>query len=132
MDVLDVPADSSDLAGFERWRTAVWGSEAVRSLGARFFPVLASGDWLKVAPGEVADLLGECSLIRINLELVAPSADSAKSHAQYVWQISERLRNIEDACERARASEAECSSGSGVRSGEMWPPICSGRGTMTA
>jgi hypothetical protein len=102
-DLLDVPAGSSDLAGFERWRTAVWGSEAVRSWGARFFPVLAGGDCLEVVPDEVADFLGECALIRSNLELVAPTADPAKSREQYVWQISERLRNIEDACERARA-----------------------------
>jgi hypothetical protein len=101
MDVLDVPAGSSDLAGFESWRTVVWGSEAVRSLGATFFPVLASGD-LTVAPNQAADFLAECALIRSNLELVAPSADPAKSHAEYVRQISERLRNIEDACERAQ------------------------------
>ncbi|WP_230423502.1 hypothetical protein [Streptomyces radicis] len=42
--VLDVPAGCSDLAGFERWRTTVWGSDAVRSLGARFLPVLAEAD----------------------------------------------------------------------------------------
>ncbi|WP_035838975.1 hypothetical protein [Kitasatospora azatica] len=101
MEVLDVPVGSSDLAGFESWRTVVWGSEAVRSLGARFFPILASRD-LRVAPNQAADFLAECALIRSNLELVAPSADPAKSHTEYVRQISERLRNIEDACERAQ------------------------------
>ncbi|MGW6740836.1 hypothetical protein ACWGDX_08835 [Streptomyces sp. NPDC055025] len=101
MNVLDVPAGSSDLAGFESWRTVVWGSEAVRSLGATFFPVLAGGD-LTVAPNQAADFLAECALIRSNLGLVAPSADPATSHAEYVRQISQRLRNIEDACERAR------------------------------
>ncbi|MFE7529525.1 hypothetical protein ACFU7Y_27945 [Kitasatospora sp. NPDC057542] len=102
MDLLHVPEGSSDLAGFERWRTTVWGSDAVRSLGARFFPILASGDWLKVAPDQVADFLGECALLRSNLELVAPGADPAKSHAEYVRQIAERLVNIEDAAERAQ------------------------------
>ncbi|MFJ8478370.1 hypothetical protein [Kitasatospora sp. NPDC094011] len=63
---------------------------------------MASGD-LTVAPDEVADFLGECALIRSNLELVVPSADPAKSHAEYVRQIGERLRNIEDAAERARS-----------------------------
>lgn len=87
------PEGSSDLAGFERSRTSVWGSEAVRSLGATFFPVLASGDWLKVAPDRVADFLGECALIRSNIELVAPSGESAESHAAHVQQVSERLRN---------------------------------------
>ncbi|GAA3792309.1 hypothetical protein [Streptomyces chiangmaiensis] len=102
MNLLDVPDGSSDLGGFERWRTSVWGSEAVHSLGARFFPILARGD-LTVAPDQVADFLDECALIRSNLELVAPSADPAKSHAEYVRQISERLRNIEDAAERAQS-----------------------------
>ncbi|MFD8321393.1 hypothetical protein [Kitasatospora purpeofusca] len=101
MNLLDVPEGSSDLAGFERWRTSVWGSEAVRSLGATFFPVLADSD-LTVMPDQVADFLDECALIRSNLGLVAPSADPAKSHAEYVRQISERLRHVEDAATRAR------------------------------
>jgi hypothetical protein len=101
VDVLGVPEGSSDLAGFERWRTSVWGSEAVRSLGASFFPILASGD-VKVLPDQVMDFLTECVLIRSNLEVVAPRTDPSKTHAEYVWQISERLRNIEDAAERAR------------------------------
>ncbi|MFE9539766.1 hypothetical protein [Streptomyces sp. NPDC006691] len=33
---------------------------------------------------------------------MAPRTDPSKTHAEYVWQISERLRNIEDAAERAR------------------------------
>ncbi|MFC9329063.1 hypothetical protein [Kitasatospora sp. NPDC057015] len=100
-NLLDVPEGSADLAGFERWRTSVWGSESVRSLGATFFPVLASSD-LTVMPDQVADFLDECALIRSNLGLVAPSADPAKSHAEYVRQISERLRNVEDAAARAQ------------------------------
>ncbi|MFE7395037.1 hypothetical protein ACFU9K_49015, partial [Streptomyces sp. NPDC057582] len=52
--VLEVPEGCSDLAGFERWRTSVWGSEVVRSLGATFFPVLADAD-LQVAAGQVPE-----------------------------------------------------------------------------
>ncbi|MDI2127124.1 hypothetical protein [Yinghuangia seranimata] len=100
-NLLDVPEGSSPLAGFERWRTSVWGSEAVRSLGATFFPVLAGSD-LTVMPDQVADFLDECALIRSNLGLVAPSTDPAKSHAEYVRQISERLRNVEDAAAHAQ------------------------------
>lgn len=99
-EVLDVPEGCSDLAGFESWRTDVWGSEAMRSLGARFFPVLADAD-LKVAPGQVPDFRRECVLVRSNLDLLARRADPAGSHAEYVWQISERLANIEDAAMRA-------------------------------
>ncbi|MEU0433552.1 hypothetical protein ABZ153_18315 [Streptomyces sp. NPDC006290] len=102
VDVLDVPEGSSDLAGFERWRTSVCGSDAVRSLGASFFPALAGGD-LKVFPDQVTDFLAECALIRNNLEVVAPRTDPSKTHAEYAGQISERLRNIEDAAERAQA-----------------------------
>ncbi|MGW8766071.1 hypothetical protein ACWGN5_26625 [Streptomyces sp. NPDC055815] len=102
IDVLDVPAGCSDLAGFESWRTSVWGSEAVRSLGASFFPVLANED-LTVFPDHVAGLLAECAVTRNNLESVAPSTDPSKSHAEYVRQISQRLQNIETAAERAQS-----------------------------
>ncbi|MFI6856229.1 hypothetical protein [Streptomyces sp. NPDC050416] len=50
--VLDVPEGCSDSAGFEAWRRTVWGSEAVRSLGARHLPVLAE-DNLFVEADEV-------------------------------------------------------------------------------
>ncbi|MFF3561152.1 hypothetical protein ACFYXS_14035 [Streptomyces sp. NPDC002574] len=102
LNVLDVPEGQSDLAGFESWRTAVWGSDAVRTLGTRFFPVLADGD-LKVAPHQVGDFLRECALVRSSIELVAPSTDPAKSHAEYVRQISQRLKNIEEAARRAQS-----------------------------
>ncbi|MFD6181370.1 hypothetical protein [Streptomyces goshikiensis] len=80
VNVLDVPEGSSDLAGFERWRTSVWGNETVRSLGTSFFPVLASDD-LKVLPDQVREFLTECALIRSNLEVVAPRTDPSKTHA---------------------------------------------------
>ncbi|MER7759709.1 hypothetical protein [Streptomyces sp. NPDC097619] len=98
--VLDVPEGGSDLAGFERWRTSVWGNENVRSLGASFFPVLASDD-LRVPPHRVREFLTECALIRGNLDAVAPRTDPSKTHAEYVRQIAQRLKNIEEAAERA-------------------------------
>ncbi|WP_431683438.1 hypothetical protein [Kitasatospora sp. KL5] len=101
-EVLDVPEGVSDLAGFESWRTTVWGSEAVRSLGTEFFPVLATGD-LRVAAEQVPDFRRECAALRADLERVARGADSAKAPEEHVRQISARLRNIEDACDRARA-----------------------------
>lgn len=98
--VLDTPAGCADLAGFESWRTTVWGSAAVRSLGARYFPVLASGD-LTVPPGEISDFLRECAVIRANLDAVAPSADPTHSHEWYAATISSRLANIQIAAGRA-------------------------------
>ncbi|MER8103379.1 hypothetical protein [Kitasatospora sp. NPDC094016] len=58
MSVQEVPNGCSDLAGPESWRTTVWGSAAVRSLGVRFFPELSSVD-LVVVPDQVSDFLWE-------------------------------------------------------------------------
>lgn len=41
--ILDVPDDGYRSGGFESKLTTVWGSEFVRSLGARFLPVPARG-----------------------------------------------------------------------------------------
>jgi hypothetical protein len=101
IDVLPVPDGCSDLAGFERWRTTVWGSEAVRSLGATYFPVLADGD-LDVAPDQVADFRAECALIRDNIELIAAGDCPRHDHAAHVEGIAYRLKNIEDAAVRAQ------------------------------
>ncbi|MGJ5753089.1 hypothetical protein [Streptomyces puniciscabiei] len=51
-DVLDVPEGCNDSAGFESWRWKVWGSEVVRSLGARYLPLL-DGDWMEVPTEEL-------------------------------------------------------------------------------
>ncbi|MFD6533287.1 hypothetical protein [Streptomyces sp. NPDC060184] len=99
--VLDTPGGCSDLAGPEVWRTTVWGAEAVRALGARFFPELAEG-WLVAQPDEVVELLDECVLLRTNLVLIARGTargdgpDSPRA-------IGDRLTNIEGACHRALA-----------------------------
>lgn len=90
--VLDVPDGYSDLAGFERWRTTVWGSPAVRALGARFFPVL-DGDNLQVDRDDVPAFLEECALLRANLSVVAPAAEHL---------VAVRLNNMERAARRAQ------------------------------
>ncbi|MFF5002083.1 hypothetical protein ACFY3G_04580 [Streptomyces phaeochromogenes] len=106
IEVLDVPPDSSDVAGWERWRTEVWGSEPVRSLGARFFPRLATED-LTVAPDEVSDFLAECDLIRTHLAPIAdhmaaePGTGPRKSHVEHADDVSRRLDNIVKAARRA-------------------------------
>ncbi|WP_151484211.1 hypothetical protein [Streptomyces albicerus] len=106
IEVLDVPPECSDAAGWERWRTEVWGSEAVRSLGARFFPRLATED-LTVAPDEVSDFLAECDLVRAHLARIAdhmrsePGTGPRKSHAEHAEDVRRRLDNIVDAARRA-------------------------------
>lgn len=103
MCLLDVPDGCSDMAGFESWRQTVWGSETVRSLGARFFPELADGD-LTITPDQVSDFLAECGLIRRNLEAVAPRRVPGTRDEGYKRQVSERLANIEGAAQRALRS----------------------------
>jgi hypothetical protein len=93
--VLDVPKGHSDLAGFEKWRTKVWASPAVRALGARFFPRL-DGDNLDVQPDEVPAFLSECALLRANLAEVAVRADVRPESIDF------RLANIERAAHRAQ------------------------------
>ncbi|GAB3427973.1 hypothetical protein [Flindersiella endophytica] len=99
LEVLDTPEGCQDLAGFESWRTTVWGSEVVRSLGARFFPLLAEGD-LTVEPSQVPAFLRECALLRVSIEQIA-AADPTKDRDRYREQISVRLANIQIAAGRA-------------------------------
>ena len=121
-EVLDPPSHGQSLAGFESWRHDMWGSEHVKALGAEFFPRLAEDD-LYVEPEEVEAFLRECALLRANLELIVPAPSPLNPTAMYCVSdgngklvrdvppdpllahretVSGRLRNIEDAAERAR------------------------------
>ncbi|MFI1958753.1 hypothetical protein ACH46L_11030 [Streptomyces althioticus] len=101
--VQDVPDGCSDVAGPESWRTRVWGSEVVRSLGAEFLPILADAD-LQVEPEQVPAFLRECLLLRENLErIVAGMTEPVMSNREPRTAISDRLANIENAAGRARA-----------------------------
>ncbi|GAA2899202.1 hypothetical protein [Streptomyces mexicanus] len=95
MRILDVPDDLYQSAGFENWRTDVWGSQPVRALGARFFPQLADGD-LVVEPEEVAHLLCETALLRIHLDPIARATEHPRTVEEHRSQIQRRLRIIED------------------------------------
>ncbi len=97
---LDIPDGSSALAGFESWRTTVWGSETVHALGARFFPQLA-GDDLRVAPEDVPEFIKEVLLLQNNIESIAARMDSPKPIAQRTSEIADRLNNVLDAAQRA-------------------------------
>ncbi|MEU9623510.1 hypothetical protein [Streptomyces sp. NPDC048155] len=68
--LLDNPEDGSDMAGTEVCRTALWGSDAARALGARFLPEPATGD-LYVEPEDVDDFLAECALLHRNAAALA-------------------------------------------------------------
>ncbi|MFI9332188.1 hypothetical protein ACIGZJ_32215 [Kitasatospora sp. NPDC052868] len=86
--ILDVPEGCSDLAGFERWRTTVWGSEVVRALGAQFFPVLAGAD-LQVEASQVPGFRRECAVLRENLEEIVAGGSPERTAEELRRQISE-------------------------------------------
>ncbi|SMD21356.1 hypothetical protein SAMN05660733_06308 [Lentzea albidocapillata] len=91
----ETPAGCEELAGFESWRTEVWGNEAVRALGARFFPVLAEND-LYVTPDQVPDFIRETKVLRANLASFAPQGvDERRTREWYLEGISSRLANIQ-------------------------------------
>jgi hypothetical protein len=98
--VLDVPAGSSNLAGFESWRTTVWGSEAARALGARFFPQLAETD-LRVEPGSVPEFIEEVQLLQDNVGAIAARSGSTVANGDLADTIARRLDHILDAAQRA-------------------------------
>lgn len=99
--VLDVPEGCYDSAGFEVWRETVWGSETVRSLGARFMPVLAVSN-LYVEADTVAEFLREVALLRANLELIAATTRRPRELPEHLSQIELRLDNIEATALRAQ------------------------------
>lgn len=100
MTLLDDPAPGASLAGFESFRTKVWGSDGMRALGSRYFPMLA-GENLVVVPEEVEDFLRECITVGANLEKIVPHDDPGHSHEWFVETVSVRLANIRAAAERA-------------------------------
>jgi hypothetical protein len=117
-ETLPEAPDASELAGFENWRTEVWGSAAVRALGVTIFPQLAVGD-LYVMPGrQLNDFRRECRLLRAHLDEIADAVDLSSPRGITVTAtgairpggnretmraaLSERLANIEAAIRRAK------------------------------
>ncbi|CAL9588836.1 hypothetical protein ACFW2V_27710 [Streptomyces sp. NPDC058947] len=102
--ILDVPEGRDDSAGFESWRTAVWGSDAVRAAGARFLPVLA-GDDLEIEVEDVAEFLREVALLRDRLDAIAESTRGPREFGEHRRGLVRRLRNLEVAALHARVIE---------------------------
>src|SRR5262245_59527925 len=128
--VIDAAGEVSELgeslaAGFESWRTEVWGSPRVRALGAEFFPQLASGNPVTIEPHAVARFQRECLLLRDNLEDICADLDlsaqdglavdvatgqvtrAAASREAFRQLVSLHLANIEDAAQRAAQTRGE-------------------------
>ncbi|WP_369383128.1 hypothetical protein [Streptomyces sp. cg36] len=99
-DFLDAPEGVSETAGFERWRTSVWGSPVVRSLGARFLPRLAETD-LHVGPDEVTAFLDECVLLASRVPQVVAGMDAGRTVEEQTHQVASNLAHIGHAARRA-------------------------------
>ena len=95
-NVLDTPDDACDVAGHERTRTDLWGSEAARALGATFLPQLADTD-LQVEPGQLALFQRECEV------LLAHAAELSVVTGFKADYIAARLSFIVQAVQRAQA-----------------------------
>jgi hypothetical protein len=84
----------ADLAGFESWRTAVYGSASVRRRGAIFLPRLAGADLL-LEGDDLIPFRAECaSLLR---DVVQLGADLGID----VERLRFRISNIAAAAEQA-------------------------------
>ncbi|MFF8593160.1 hypothetical protein ACF061_17335 [Streptomyces sp. NPDC015220] len=101
MRVLDVAEGCSDSAGPESWRTTVWGSDAVRSLGARHLPRVRE-EWLVVETEELPEFLGEIGLVRAGLGSIAAVLRGPFTEEECRQGLAGRLDNIEAAALRAR------------------------------
>lgn len=97
LDISPTPPHN-DLAGFERWRTAVWGSGAARALGLVMLPRLACED-LYVEGPELGDLQAEVELIIDHAHAIVGPERNA------IEQLVFRAHNILEAIRLARAVE---------------------------
>lgn len=93
---LEDPEHGETLAGFESTRTRLWGSEAIRGLGSRFFPQLDGGD-LHVEQEEIDGFLAECGALRPHLDYLAGQG------GYDVDYVTMRFDNIVAAALRAKA-----------------------------
>lgn len=86
----------NDLAGFERWRTTVWGSGSARALGLVVLPRLACED-LYIEGPELVDLQAEVELIIDHARAIVGEEPSA------IEGLVFRAHNILEAIRLARA-----------------------------
>jgi hypothetical protein len=97
---------SQELAGFESWRTSVWGSEAVRRLGLQLLPSLAEGDLY--ASDDLLDRLDiEVRQLQESLRLVVDELLANGVHVvangDPYETVAFRLANIAEAVRLARS-----------------------------
>lgn len=97
--ILTTPPEESDLVGHDDTRHTLWGSPAVRALGATVVVGLAQGDvWVDF--GRLDELVADCELIGKHLADVAAAAGRSEDYLRF------RVGNLLAAAERARAHRA--------------------------
>lgn len=122
-DVHDIDGDSS--FGFERYRTELWGTDVIRSLGAVLIPRVSSGEEVFIEHSELDALEREANTILGDIENIAaqlfdPSApgpgaivvrgdNGAQMHNAWGGRtpaeaIERLVRNLLRAIEQARAN----------------------------
>jgi hypothetical protein len=89
-DIIDEPDHAKELAGFETWRSKVWGSAAVIALGCRILPQLRTQD-IYCLEQDVPHLTQDAKLILKHL------ADIAEATGCEAETIRYRTQNILDA-----------------------------------
>ncbi|MEV0459543.1 hypothetical protein [Catellatospora methionotrophica] len=97
--ILTTPPDESDLVGHDDTRHTLWGSPAVRALGATVVVGLSIGDvWVDFVA--LDDLVNDCELILKHLADVAAASGRGEDYIRF------RIGNLRAATERARAHRA--------------------------
>ena len=91
---LDLIEPGKELAGFESWRTEVYNSTIVKSLGAKFLPTLANSN-LYVHNQEIEDFETEVKLLLDNVNDISNSINIDYKIIEF------RLNNILQAIARA-------------------------------
>jgi hypothetical protein len=96
----------NELAGFEAWRTSVWGSGVVRRLGLRILPALAQGD-LRASGQLLNELDAEVKRLQESLRVVVAELLDEGVHIvandDPYETIRFRLANIAEAVRLAQA-----------------------------
>ena len=89
-----VAKSGAELAGFEAWRTSVYGSAAMRRRGAHFLPQLSRGD-LVLEGNDLIPFLKEC------VDLLRDVAQLSSDLGINVETLGFRLSNIAAATNQA-------------------------------
>ena len=97
--ILTTPPEESDLVGHDDTRHTLWGSPAVRAMGATVVVGLAGGDvW--VGYPQLDELVDDCELILKHLAEAAVPPGRGDDYIRF------RVGNLRAATERARAHRA--------------------------